>query len=202
MKLEESKTGIQGNPSEGSERGFQGEQSSTTEDMRRKAGETASQLRQAGEEKAREAAEQGGAFLADQKEHVAEVMHHCGDAFQSAAEELRQKHDPNLASAAQALAERLERGSSYLRTRQLQGIREDVENFARNQPQLFYGGLLVAGLVLSRFFKASQSQPKRDRVSAPERETMAPDYAGETGFTRPEPAPAIIRPASKDVPVI
>jgi hypothetical protein len=165
------------------------------EELRQKAGETAEKMRQAGADAAHEAAEQGAAFLDEQRTHAAEAIHHCSDALKTAANDLRQKHDPNLASYAQALAERLDQSSNYLRTRQFQGIREDVENFARKQPQIFYGGLFLAGLALSRFFKASAQTP-------PEGEREFTRRATEGAWTQPEPESPLVRPASADIPVI
>jgi hypothetical protein len=195
MKLEESNTGIHETPTQASPMESRGEQTSSQEAVRQKAGETAEKAREAGAEAVHQAAGQGAAFLDEQRTHVAEVMHHCSDAFRTAADDLRQKHDPNLASCAQALADRLDKGSNYMRNRQFQGIREDVENFARRQPQLFYGGLLVAGLVLSRFLKASSQTPSDSESPWTRREP-------EGAWSRPEAESPTIQRVPADIPAI
>jgi hypothetical protein len=125
------------------------------------AAETA---RQTGAEAARRTAEQGRAFLEEQQQQACEVMHDCSEAIHLAAQNLREKQDNHLASMADTLADRIEDSSNYFRNRSLQGMREDVEGFARRQPALFYGGLVVIGLGLSRFFKASQERPGSSAV--------------------------------------
>jgi ABC-type transporter Mla subunit MlaD len=127
------------------------------------ARETLEETRQAGADTLRRTAEQGEALLGQQKQHIADTIHDCGDALRSAADDLREKHDPNIASLADALADRLERSSTYLKNRQPGEIRQDIEKLARQQPHLFYGGLFVAGLALSRFFKSSQVQEARQQ---------------------------------------
>jgi hypothetical protein len=119
-------------------------------------------LRQAGTETARKAKEQGEAFLGQHKHTIAETMHHCGDALREAARQLRNKQDGNLASFADTVADRIERTSGYLESKQIRDIRDDVEQFARRQPAAFYGGMFAAGLALSRFFKASQAKAREE----------------------------------------
>jgi len=119
-------------------------------------------IRKAGAETARRAKEQGEAFLGQQKHTVAETMHHCGDALREASRRLRDNQDQNLASFTDTIADRIERTSGYLESKQIDEIRNDVENFARRQPHAFYGGMFVAGLALSRFFKASQAKAQEE----------------------------------------
>jgi gas vesicle protein len=114
-------------------------------------------IRKAGADTARRAREQGEAFLGEQKHTVAESIHHCGEALKGAAQQFREKQDPNLASFAETVANQMERVSGYLDGKNLQDIRNDLESFAHRQPAAFYGGMFVAGLALSRFFKASQA---------------------------------------------
>jgi hypothetical protein len=143
-------------------------------DARQKAGEIARDAREAGEKTIREAAEQGEAMLSQQKEAFAETLHHCSDAFRNVARDLGQKQDKNLSACANIVAERLDRTSEYLKRSEFRTIRQDVERFARNKPQFFFGGLFIAGLALARFLKASSTEPEYQ----PNRE-MA-DYPEET----------------------
>lgn len=123
-----------------------------------KSREIAEEVRRKGAETIRRTREQGEAFLGEQKHSVAETIHHCSDALRGAAQQLHEKQDRNLATLTETIAERLDKTSNYLEAKELQDIRSDVENFARQQPQIFYGSMFVAGLALSRFFKASKSE--------------------------------------------
>jgi len=132
-----------------------------------KTREMARDFKQAGVETARRVKEKGEAFLGEHKHTAADSIHHCGDALRGAAQQLRERQDQTLASFAEKAADQLERMSGYLDSKQIEDIRNDVEGFARRQPQVFYGGMFAAGLALSRFFKASQSKP-RENFDVPE----------------------------------
>jgi hypothetical protein len=136
------------------------------DEMASKARDTVERAREGSAETMRQAVERGESFIGEQKGQVADTIHDCCDALRSAANDLREKQDPNLASLAEALAGRLDRTSDYLKRRETSEIRQDLERFARNQPQFFYGGLFVAGLALARFFKSSppesQATARRD----------------------------------------
>lgn len=125
-------------------------------EVKGKTQELAGQFKQAGKETIRRTREQGEAMIGEHKHNIASTMHDCSDALKNAAQSLREKQDPNVASFADAIAQRLENASSYLEGKQFNDIRMDLENFARQQPAVFHGAMFVAGLALSRFLKASQ----------------------------------------------
>ena len=81
-----------------------------------------------------------------------------------------------LGRYAQTAADQVERVSQYLRDRDLRAFVRDAETFARRHPDVFLGGTFVAGLVLARFFKASERRHQDE---------LAEDWqpAGHTGST-------------------
>jgi hypothetical protein len=55
----------------------------------------------------------------------------------------------------ESAADGLERFSSSLRERDVDGLLRDVESFARRQPMVFFGAAIAAGFLAMRFMKAS-----------------------------------------------
>jgi hypothetical protein len=75
-------------------------------------------------------------------------------AVHAAADDL----EPDLPQAAQPLhdaAAALERASRALRERSVVDLMDGVGKFAHAQPVAFFGGTVLAGLVLARFLKSS-----------------------------------------------
>ncbi len=82
-----------------------------------------------------------------------------------------------LGRYAQTAADQVDRVSQYLRDRDLRAFVRDAETFARRHPDVFLGGTFVAGLVLARFFKASERR-NQDELAE---DWQAAGYAGSTG---------------------
>jgi len=143
-----------------------------------KAGEAANQTgerapemaKDAGErlkEKAKEAGdkvrEQGRTFLNEQKERVGSEILAYSEAARRAAERLENESDTNLSGYVSSAADRLDRLATHVRERDLGELVDDVEEMARRRPEVFYGGMFVAGLVTARFLKASKEKRARER---------------------------------------
>jgi hypothetical protein len=100
-----------------------------------------------------EASDQKG-FLADQIEGVANALHQTGEGMRS-----NQGGQTNqLGSYADSAAEQLSGLSNYLRDHDLTQILDDARGYARQQPEIFYMGALVAGFLAGRFFRSSTPQ--------------------------------------------
>ena len=56
------------------------------------------------------------------------------------------------------VAEKLEQAADNVQSRDPGMILHDVERAARRRPEIFFGGMFLAGLVLSRFLKASSER--------------------------------------------
>ena len=143
------------------------------EDAERKLRETTEQTKQAARqvgdrlsEKATEVAdrtkEQGQKFLDQQKNKVADQISAYSEATRGAADRLESDSDTNLSGYVTSAADHLDRLGRRIRERSLGGLVDDVEDIARQRPEIFYGGLFVAGLATARFLKASKRQRQRD----------------------------------------
>jgi hypothetical protein len=71
---------------------------------------------------------------------------------------------------AESVADRLEGLSSTLKGRELSALVNDIENFAREQPLIFFGGAVAAGFLALRFLKSSAPGAAPLRPTAATRE--------------------------------
>lgn len=67
-----------------------------------------------------------------------------------------------LGRYATTAADQVDRLSQYMRDRDLNAFVRDAETFARRHPDVFLGGTFIAGLILARFFKASERRHQDD----------------------------------------
>jgi hypothetical protein len=103
----------------------------------------------------REIAEQQKDAGADQISSIAEAVH-------DAAHELEGKL-PAAADYIHSAAERLERASSDMRSRDIDDLLSACGDFARREPAAFFGGAMIAGFAFTRFLKSSgRSLPRRN----------------------------------------
>ena len=118
-------------------------------------------------EKAKEAGdkvkEQGRTFLNKQKEHIGSEIRTYSAAARRAGERLESESDTNLSGYVSSAADQLDRLATRLQERDLGELIDDVEEMARRRPEVFYGGMFVAGLVGARFLKASKEKRARER---------------------------------------
>jgi hypothetical protein len=97
-------------------------------------------------------------MLRDQKNRVADRIDHYGNAVHRAANNLEDGQDAAIAFYTHRAAEQLERAARYLREREWRDLRRDAESFARRHQEVFLCGLLLGGIALARFLKASSHQ--------------------------------------------
>jgi hypothetical protein len=129
--------------------------------------------------------QEGAAAVAEQAGRTAEaqvsgMMSRAGDtlddvsqAVRDAGEGLRSER-PEIASAADAAAERVHEVSEYLRTHEAGDVLNAAQDFARRQPALVVGGGLLLGFALGRLLRASQ----------PPTDEMGGRWQGSQGFDR------------------
>lgn len=141
-------------PGAGGSEGLRGKAS----DLKRQASDalrtTTGQIKSTASEAAQEVKEQAAGMAEDQKERAAERVGGYSSAMHSAAERL-EGEDPNIAWVTHNLADRVQRAADYLRHSDLSTLQRDVEDLARRNPLVFFGGLFVAGLVVGNLVKAS-----------------------------------------------
>ena len=135
-----------------------------------KASAAASEAGERVKEKAKEAGdkvkEQGRTFLNEQKERVGSEIETYSAAARRAAERLESESDTNLSSYVSSAADQLDRLATRVQERDLGELIDDVEEMARRRPEVFYGGMFVAGLVAARFLKASKEKRARERYQS------------------------------------
>lgn len=112
---------------------------SVTEAAKERAAEEARHAREAAAETARETAEE---------------MREAGEAFDpdSFARQITDRVAEDLSHAAQSM-----------RSADLGNLADDLSDFARRQPALFYGGAALLGFAAARMLKASERAEQGDR---------------------------------------
>jgi gas vesicle protein len=169
--------------------------------LKEKAQQAKSRVAEQGAEAINRAKDKGRAFADDQKNHLGERIHGYGSAVRRAADKLREERDPNIAHYAEMVADRLDEAADYVRTSDPSKVLRDVENAARRRPEIFFGGMFVAGLVLARFLKAS-SERDDSYMAEPENDYWVEDsgYEEESAEVAPMgqyPAAMPAAPASE-----
>jgi hypothetical protein len=153
-------------------REFQAQAQQTKEGVKHKARETADETRQTAREMsdramhsaahaAERAQRQAASFAEGQKHRVASEFTTFGEAMSRAAEKLREDHDERVAAYAEMAADQLRSTADYLESHEIGDLAGDLEHFARRRPEVFFGGMLLAGLGIARFLKASRKTSGR-----------------------------------------
>jgi F0F1-type ATP synthase membrane subunit b/b' len=125
--------------------------------------------------------EQSRSFLNEQKTRVGAEIRMYSETARRAAEQLKGESDTNLAQYVSTAADRLDQLGSRIQERDLGELVDDVEDIARRRPEVFYGGLFVAGMAVARFLKASKQRRQRDRYNRNyELALRRPSSAGST----------------------
>jgi hypothetical protein len=129
--------------------------SSTTEQAKEKAQETAQQakrgVRDQVDQRSTEAGERVGSMAQD---------------VRSVADELRSQGKDQPAKLAEQAARRAESLGDYLQRSDGDTILRDVEDFGRRQPWAVIAGGVVLGFAASRFLKASSSRRAEERTDS------------------------------------
>lgn len=93
-------------------------------------------------------------FGAQQKNLGAEQIKSFAGAVHMAAGELEAQM-PGAASLAHSTADRLDAAAVALRERNINQLLNDIGEFARREPALFFGGAVAVGFALTRVLKSS-----------------------------------------------
>lgn len=120
--------------------------------------EAAAEARRSAIEAAERVRAEGTAIVSRQKDAAAEELEHLRGALDAAAAKLEEEGDNRVADVVHIAADRVETLARYVRDRDLQRLVDDASHFARRRPEVFYGGLFMAGLAASRFLKASSDR--------------------------------------------
>lgn len=104
----------------------------------------------------RAAKDAASATINQQKDSAASGMGGFAQALRKAASESDHGADGGVARIAEAAADGLERISTSLRQKDLNGLMREAESFARSQPVAFFGAAVAAGFLAMRFAKSSR----------------------------------------------
>jgi len=124
-----------------------------------------------------------------QRERVADRVRRVSSAVRAAGDQLRQEDD-TVAHYADLAGERIERAAEYLSSAEPRQVVRDVEDFARRQPAVFFGGAFLLGLAAARFLKSSQrsgdDMPEMSREFFEDEDRFARSYTSASEV-RPSP---------------
>jgi hypothetical protein len=112
---------------------------------------------------ANQAKDQVNQLVSQRKDQAAERLGSFASVLRDTAGKLNEQDENGIGQYADRAADQVERLSNYLRDRDVSTFLRDTETFARRHPDVFLGGVFVAGLVLARFFKASSDRDEWNR---------------------------------------
>jgi hypothetical protein len=159
-------------------------QPQTAASLAEKARQAKNRVTEQGADAMNRAKDKGRAFADEQKSHLGERIHNYGSAVRRAADQLREEKDPNIAHYADQIADRLDQAADYVRSSDPGKMMRDVENAARRRPEIFFGGMFVAGLVLARFLKASSERDDRYMAESEEEYWVEDTVYEESGMAQ------------------
>jgi hypothetical protein len=84
-------------------------------------------------------------------------LNRVADALRNAGANVNESDDA-VARYMDRLAEGVERTAAYLDQKDVNEILHDAREMARRRPELFVGGLFIAGLMLGRFLRSSAAE--------------------------------------------
>jgi hypothetical protein len=137
--------------------------------------ETKDKLKTTTREVAMQAKERGEEYMRQGKERAAARLGGVSESIRQTADRFEREQDPNIARYTRLVADKLERTASYIRDHDLNQLRRDSEELARQHPAVFFGGMFVAGLAAARFLKASADRDysSSEKFSGTEEEMAA-----------------------------
>lgn len=185
-------------PPEEWEPGRTGQPPGTPPPMReeRPGGETEPEYRRSeggekGRDVAQEARETAGEVRAETRDYLtrmaeerkaqtADIMDRVARAVKRTADSLEEEDAPGLGRYTEEAAHGIERASGYLRQHDVGSMLSSTEDFARRRPEVFFGGLAVAGLAAGRFLRSSSrsGSSRRRPEEASGRQTREPSRGG------------------------
>lgn len=163
--------------------GAQGGAQAVADRAQAKAGEVVDQAKETAGRVAGQVQEQATSRLEEQKERAAGGLGSLAQAVRQTGQELRgQEQGAGVAAYADTAAQQIERAASFLRTRDVPQLLDEVEDVAQRQPALFLGGALALGFLGVRFLLSSGDRASRrrrameasERTTTPARPLLAP----------------------------
>ncbi len=133
--------------------------SDTVGQAKQVASETLGQAKQAVSDSLSDVKGQLQSTFDDRKTQASGRLGGFATALRQTSEQLNAQNEPAFAQYAQSAADQIENWSTMLQTKNLNDLVNEVQDFARRQPEVFIAGSLAAGLLLGRFLKSSGMRP-------------------------------------------
>jgi len=108
-------------------------------------------------------------FLEEQRHRAAKEIAALGGALRQSAGSLDQTSLSGIRPYADEAASEIEQFASRLRTRPLNMMADDVEDFARHWPAAFMAAAVGLGVLAGRFLVSSASRPTTQSMTPPAR---------------------------------
>lgn len=148
-----------------------------TDTVVRAAKDEANEIGIAAKEMAADATDKVKSAINEQKTASADYLGTIAEAAQRAAGEF-DTDAPQAAEYIRKAAGQIETVANAVRDRDIRELVDEVQEFARRQPTLFFGGAVILGFAALRFFKSSTpGSIKSDGVYVPSSNTGSTDYS-------------------------
>jgi hypothetical protein len=119
------------------------------------ASQVISQAKDAAGQALTQAKDQLRTRLGDQKDRAADSLGTLTSTVHQVGGTFRDNNLPQVAVAADSLADQVDRVSGYLKNSDIDDLARDAEKFARENPAIVIAGALVLGLMIGRFLRSS-----------------------------------------------
>lgn len=145
----------------------QHEAQKTVGEVKHEAQQAAGEMKQEMQHLTQEAKERGKALFEGQRRAAADEIGGMVNALRKTQQELDREQKPSTSELVGRAANALDRVAGTLRNQDFRALFGQVEGYARQHPGIFFGGSVVAGLLLARFLKSSaEGQPYASRYSS------------------------------------
>lgn len=158
------------------------------EQVQQKAADVKEQVKQTAADVKEQVATQATDKLAGQKEAATGSLNTVAHAFRQTGEQLRDNDQAGIADYVDRAAGQVEHFAGYLSKRDIRGLAQDTEQFARREPALFLGGAFALGIFAARFLKSS-GQATQGGGQGNRR-----NWQGQAEWYGQQPSPAIAPP--------
>jgi hypothetical protein len=138
----------------------------TVDQAQDKIGEVAGQAQAAAGEMADQAKQQATSQLEAQKGRAVDSLVSVAHALRQTSQHLHEQQQDPVGGYVEQAAERVERVTNYLRTRDVPQLVAETQDFARRQPGLFVAGAVALGFLGARFLISSGHRAAAQRPPA------------------------------------
>ena len=149
------------------------------------ASDLADQARETAGQVAGQVKKQTSSVINNQKVKAAQGLGGVAEALRQTSERLGDRDQGTTQQYVEQAAEQLERFSDYIQRTDMGEMLDGVQDLARREPALFFGGALALGLLAGRFMKSSA--PTQSRRSSRDRRYAGAArgyYESEAGYAR------------------